>query len=597
MPLLAANRRALATRFPEVLRLLESVAPVANPPASTAEETPGFIDEAARCSRLCLVLTGLPGPATTAALLRRCPREILFWCVEPAAEALAARLSAADCSVWLADPRVFLSLGAPAAPELRRLNRELAWVDRARALFLPTRYAGREADWKPVLAATLSRIQQRWQNVLTDLKLAPVRWENTCANLPTFLASPAIDSLAGAFIGAPLVLVAAGPSLDDALPFLQRVAPHALIVTGNTSFRAIAAHGLSPHLTVTVDPFPATDLGYDNCPLGNTHLVSPVFGYSGVHRRFAGRLFGMTDQSPLLARLRSAAGLPPAPPLLGEATVSSTVLNLAAYFGCTRVVFVGQDFAIADDGRSHASDTFYTDLGINRHDHEQVHRLPGTTRPEVTVPARHLWYLRTVEGHIARAPHIRHLNTSHRGAAIAGAPYMTYDRVATELLAQPARDYAAEIAARHSAAIASSAAAAMSAELDHARAAIRDAFELSLTAALSGELALADPEPAARQRFEAAAARFEQWRAAHQAEQPLLFEGRTKAEIFDAEKRRVALPAATDRALREAGEIAWAFAEGAASVHRQLATVALPTAASDTAPSHASARATTASVP
>ncbi|HLP09689.1 MAG TPA: 6-hydroxymethylpterin diphosphokinase MptE-like protein [Opitutaceae bacterium] len=596
MPLLAANRRALATRFPEVLRLLDSVAPVANPPAAPAEETPGFIDEAARCSRLCLVLTGLPGPATAAALLRRGPREILFWCVEPAAEALAARLSAADCSAWLADPRVFLSLGAPAAPELRRLNRELAWVDRARALFLPTRYAGREADWKPVLAATLSRIQQRWQNVLTDLKLAPVRWENTCANLPAFLASPAIDSLAGAFAGAPLVLVAAGPSLDDALPFLRRVAPHALIVTGNTSFRALAAHGLSPHLTVTVDPFPATDLGYDNCPLGGTHLVSPVFGYSGVHRRFAGRLFGMTDQSPLLARLRAAAGLPPPPPLLGEATVSSTVLNLAAYFGCTRVVFVGQDFAIADDGRSHASDTFYTDLGINRHDHEQVHRLPGTTRPEVTVPARHLWYLRTVEGHIARAPRIRHLNTSHRGAAIAGAPFMTYDQVAAELLAQPARNYAADIGERHSAA-AQSDASAMSAELDRARTAMREALSLSLTAALSGELALADPEPATRDRFEAAAAKFEQWRAAHQAEQPLLFEGRTKAEIFDAEKRRVALPASPDRALREAGEIAWAFAEGAASVHRQLATVALPVAASDSVPAHAPASVATSTAP
>ncbi|MFT3829187.1 MAG: DUF115 domain-containing protein [Opitutaceae bacterium] len=574
MPLLAANRRALAARFPEALQLLETVAPGASPPATVPEEPAAVVAEAAACSRLLLVLTGAPGAATAAALLRRCPREIVLWCVEPAAAPLAARLAAEDCSAWLADPRVFLSVGAPSAPELRRLNRELAWVDRARALFLPTRHRGREAEWQPLLATTLARVQQRWQNVLTDLKLAPVRWENTCANLPAFLASPEIGALAGAFAGAALVLVAAGPSLDDALPFLRRVAPHALIVTGNTSFRALAAHGLSPHLTVTVDPFPATDLGYENCPLGDTHLVSPVFAYHGVHRRFAGRLFGMTDQSPLLARLRASAGLPAAPPLLGEATVSATVLNLAAYFGCTRVVFVGQDFAIADDGRSHAADTFYTDLGINRHDHEQVHRVTGNTRPTVTVPARHLWYLRTVEGHIVRAPQIRHLNTSQRGAAIAGAPFVTYEQAAAELLALPPRNFAAEIAARHAAAAAAGIHTDITAELGRARAALHEALELSLTAALAGEIALA--EPAARPRFDAAAARFEKWRAAHRADQALLFEGRTKPEIFDAEKRRVSLPAdAPDRLLREAGEIAWAFAEGAASVHRELSSLDL----------------------
>jgi hypothetical protein len=578
MPLLAANRRALAARFPEVLQLLETVAPGASPSVVAPEEPAGFVEEAAACSRLLLALTGVPGRATADALRRRCPREAVFWCVEPAPGPLAARLAVEDCSAWFTDPRVFLSLGVPSTAALRRLNRELAWVDRARALFLPTRYTGREADWQPLLVATLARVQQRWQNVLTDLKLAPVRWENTCANLPAFLASPAIDALAGAFAGAPLVLVAAGPSLDDALPFLRRVAPHALIVTGNTSFRALAAHGLPPHLTVTVDPFPATDLGYGGCPPGSTHLVSPIFAYHGVHRRFAGRLFGMTDQSPLLTRLRSAAGLPPAPPLLGEATVSATVLNLAAFLGCTRVVFVGQDFAIAEDGRSHAADTFYTDLGLNRHDHEQVHRLPGTTRPEVTVPSRHLWYLRTVEGHIARAPQIRHLNTSHRGAAIAGAPFVTYEQAAAELLAQPARDFAAEIAARHTGAPAAAAQTTIAAELERARAAMREALELSLAAALANELALVDPAPAARKRFEAAAERFENWRSTCRSEQALLFEGRTKPEIFDAEKRRVRLPAsAADRPLREAGELAWAFAEGAASVHRELSSLA-PTA-------------------
>ena len=576
MPLLAPNRRALATRFPEVLALLESVAPAA-PLAATPEEPAAFLAEAAASTRTLLVLTGLPGPASAATLLARASRETLFWCLEPEPAPLAGRLAHEDLSLWLSDPRVFVSIGAPQAPVLRRLNRELAWVDSARALLLPTRHPGAEARWQPLLVATLARIQQRWQNVITDLRLSPVRWENTCANLPAFLAAPGIDALAGAFAGAPLVLVAAGPSLDDALPFLRRIAPHALIVTGNTSFRALASHGLAPHLTVTVDPFPSTDLGYDGQPLGATHLVSPVFAYPGVHQRFAGRLFGLTDESLLLARLRGAAGLPPPPALLGEGTVSATILNLATYLGCDRVVFVGQDFAIADDGRTHAADTFYTDLGRNRQDSEQVHRLHGTTRPEVTVPSRHLWYLRIVEGCIARAPHVRFLNTSHRGTTIAGAAFATYDEAAAELTAGPARDFTAEICARHAAAPLPGARAAMTAELDRARAAMSEALRLSLTAALANEIALAEPNAANRRRFETAAQHFEQWRSTRTTEQRLLFEGRTKPEIFDAEKRRVRL-ALDDpsRPMREAGEVAWAFAEGATELHRRLQPLAVP---------------------
>ncbi len=577
MPLLAPNRRALASRCPEVLKLLDAAAPVPAPSPAPPEEPPAFLEEAAGCHRLLLVLTGLPGPATAAALLARSPRETLFWCLEPEPTPLAARLASEDLSAWLADPRVFLSIGIPTVPALRRLNRELAWVDRARALFLPSRHAGHETLWRPLLVATLARVQQRWQNVLTDLRLTPVRWENTCTNLASFLASPGIEALAGAFTGAPLVLVAAGPSLDDALPFLRRVAPHALIVTGNTSFRALAAHGLAPHLTVTVDPFSSTDLGYAGQPVDSTHLVSPVFAYPAVHQRFAGRLFGISDQSALLARLRTAAGLPPPAALLGDATVSATILNLAVHFGCERVIFVGQDFAIADDGRTHAADTFYTDLGCNQQDNEPTHRLPGTTHPEVTVPSRHLWYLRTIEGHIARAPQIRFLNTSHCGASIAGAPFVDYESAAAELTASPARDFASEIAARRRTAPPPDLRAAMAAELSRAGSAMREALQLALAAALANELAIAEPTPTNRRRFETAAQQFEQWRSTRTTEQNLLFEGRTKIEIFEAEKRRVRLPTGDpSRPLREAGEIAWAFTEGAASLYHPLHALSLP---------------------
>ena len=577
MPLLAANRRVLATRAPEILELLDTAVPTTAPFHPPREEPAAFIEEAVASHRILLVLTGLPARATAETLRTRAPRETIFWCLESSASLLAARLATEDCSAWLSDERMFLSVGVPSATALRRLNREFAWVDSARALCLPSRHSGADALWRPLLVATLARLRQRWMDILTDLRMAPVHWENTCANLPAFLAAPGIETLAGAFAGTSLVLVAAGPSLDDALPFLKRIADRALIVTGNTSFRALAAHGLAPHLTVTVDPYATTDLGYAGQVVEDTHLVSSVFAYPSVHQRFAGRLFGLADHSILLARLRTAAGLPPPPPLLGEGTVSATMIKLAVYLGCDRVIFVGQDFAIADDGRTHASDTIYTDLGANRQADDQVHRLAGTTRPQVTVPTRHLWYLRNVEHLIAQIPQICFLNTSHRGASIAGTTFTSYDEAAAAIASAPQRDFAAELRARHAAAPFPSVQAAMMAELDRIRTTVGEALRLSLAAALTAELALADNGPAAQHRFDIETQRFEQWRQARPSDQPLLFEGCTKPEIFAAEKRRVILPA-TDPAtpLREAGELAWAYTEGAASVFRGLSAIGLP---------------------
>jgi hypothetical protein len=301
-----------------------------------------------------------------------------------------------------------------------------------------------------------------------------------------------------------------------------------------------------------------------------------VFVHPAVLPRFKGRTFGLSDESHLLARLRRAAKLPPATAIMGEGTVSATILNLAAHLGCKRVVFVGQDFALADDGRTHASNTFYTDLGCNSQDGEQVFRLPGTTRPEVNVPARLRWYLRIVETLIAKRPGIQYFNTSERGAAIAGAPFLEYQSAAALLENEPTRDFAAELDQLGQSKPSQEIRMAMAAEMARARSASAEALQLALTAALSGELALNDKSASSRRVFDTAAQRFEQWRSSRTAEQDLLFEGRTKAEIFEAEKRRIQFPLnAPNLHLHEADELAWAYAEGAFALHRQLLQLSL----------------------
>ncbi len=572
MPLLAANRQVLNTRFPEVAAELVPWSNVAVVAQAAEPSLPKGFAEVAQKERTLSVLPGLPSPATAGRLQASAPPAALFWSVEKSAAELATKLSNHDYSAWLRDPRVFLSIGPPSAMALRRVNREFAWIDEARAVRLPDEADPQSPEWEPLIRVALARMLQRWQGIKSSLRLQPVQFENTIENLPSFLRSPAIESLAGAFNNTTLILVGAGPSLDDALPFLREAAPRALIATGNTSFRALASKGLAPHLTVTVDPFPSTDLGYQGQNLGDTHLVAPVFAYPAVHRRFERRLFGLWDHSALLARLRRAAGLAVAPAIIGDDTVSATILNLAVFMGCRQVIFVGQDFAIADDGRTHAADTFYTDIGGNRQNDDSLHRLKGNTRAEVLVPTRHLYYLRTIERQTAAYSPIRFFNTSHLGAVIDKAPFLSYADAAKMLATEPGRNFTAELAAIHEAPPSVPNRNAMLAELARTNASMSEALRHALTAALAAELALHDPTKKNRQRFEQAATTFERWRDTHREEQDILFAGRTNLEIFEAEKRRISFPKSKDLPLREASEIAWAFAEGCAFLSQQLST-------------------------
>jgi hypothetical protein len=100
---------------------------------------------------------------------------------------------------------------------------------------------------------------------------------------------------------------------------------------------------------------------------------------------------------------------------------------LAAVLGCDRVCLVGQDMAVREDGRSHVSDSFYTDLAANQVDVASCRRLPGNTAESVPVEEKLYVYLKTFEQLVAQRPRLSFLNTSKYGARIAGVPYATLE--------------------------------------------------------------------------------------------------------------------------------------------------------------------------
>jgi hypothetical protein len=262
-------------------------------------------------------------------------------------------------------------------------------------------------------------------NVRTAINLQ----ENTFQNLPHMAQSPDVGKMKGEFPDIPFVLVGAGPSLDESIDFLKSVQDKAIIITSNSPYRKLINSGIRPHMVVTADPMPPTLAGFQNINLDDIPLVCPFSAYPEIVRRFSGRIFSWCTYNPIVDLLKSHMGLEPGTNIMEQGTVSGCVLDLSRLFGCRKVLFVGQDMSVRDDGLYYTEDSSYADTGAHYSRSTLGQRLAGNTQDKVLVEQRLFVYLKTFEQFIAKKqPSVEYRNLARTGVKINGAPYFDYDQ-------------------------------------------------------------------------------------------------------------------------------------------------------------------------
>jgi 6-hydroxymethylpterin diphosphokinase MptE-like protein len=182
-------------------------------------------------------------------------------------------------------------------------------------------------------------------NAGAEAALAAPYLLNTIENLGTMAREGDVGALAGAFPGAPAIVVAAGPSLDRVAGDLARYAGRALIIAVDTALRPLLAHRVAPHFVVAVDPSERNARHLSALPDADaTWLIAEP----GVHPRafaaFAGRTFtfrvGANPPWPWLEAQGIARGT-----LAAWGSVLVSALDLAIRLGARPIEIVGADLA------------------------------------------------------------------------------------------------------------------------------------------------------------------------------------------------------------------------------------------------------------
>ena len=262
-------------------------------------------------------------------------------------------------------------------------------------------------------------------NVRTAINLQ----ENTFQNLPHMAQAPDVGEMKGEFPDIPFVLVGAGPSLDESIEFLKSVQDKAIIISSNSPYRKLINSGIRPHMVVTADPMPPTLAGFKNVSLEDVPLACPFSAYPEIVRLFSGRIFSWCTFNPIVDLVKQHMGLPTGTTIMEQGTVSGCVLDLSRLLGCRKVLFVGQDMSVRDDGRYYTDDSSYADSGAHYSHTANGQRLPGNTQEKVLVEQRLFVYLKTFEQFIAKKdPSVEYRNLARTGVKIEGAPYMDYEQ-------------------------------------------------------------------------------------------------------------------------------------------------------------------------
>ncbi|MCR5595213.1 MAG: DUF115 domain-containing protein [Lachnospiraceae bacterium] len=221
-----------------------------------------------------------------------------------------------------------------------------------------------------------------------------------------------VDEIEDKIRGKDVVVVAAGPSLDDNIDFL-RSCEDKIIISVGTVLKKLLDMGITPDYCVILDPYKSVYGQIDGIPDCDVPLILGVSAYWKVGRDYKG--------PKMIAYTKRLAGIPsidsPSKYVFDiGSSVTTLAIDLAMQMSAQKVYLVGADMAYKD-GRSHTSGTQYP----LKRDVDEMIAIEGCSGDTVyTTPTLNevrVW----IECEIVRYPEIQVYNLSKTGALIHGA--------------------------------------------------------------------------------------------------------------------------------------------------------------------------------
>ena len=229
-------------------------------------------------------------------------------------------------------------------------------------------------------------------------------------NFDQILKLSDLGLLGGVMAGVPALIVGAGPSLDQSLPYLRGVDGRALVLCGASAMKPLAGIGLRPHISMALEGKDESRQ-FSQLEVGDCVLAASSFSHPNHFELYPGKLSLFHTQTWLAEML----GFGPHLPTGGH--VTSAAFSLACLWGCDPIIMVGQDLAFSK-GRMHATGR----PGGEDYDTPELVEVEaiggGVTKTDVVMQGYVTWY-REAAAHLKKWTHPpRMINATAEGARL-----------------------------------------------------------------------------------------------------------------------------------------------------------------------------------
>ena len=212
------------------------------------------------------------------------------------------------------------------------------------------------------------QIVTEWSNVMTLAKLGRLYIRNALRNLSLISSFPSIDKLS--FGSSPILVLGAGPSLDETLEFLpiNRTAelPYKIVCV-DTCLGALEKRDIKPDLVVILESQHWNIRDFTGCRNQNIPFAIDLSALPASAKMLSGQgylFFTQWTKLNIFERLKNDGLLPKEIPPLGSVGLAS--VEIARHLTSGKIICAGLDFSFSAD-KYHARDTPGHRNSMNNH--------------------------------------------------------------------------------------------------------------------------------------------------------------------------------------------------------------------------------------
>lgn len=229
------------------------------------------------------------------------------------------------------------------------------------------------------------------------------------------------------FIGVPVIIVCAGPSLDKNKHLLKELEDKALIICVGHALKSVLKIGVRPHFIITIDPHPMVYKQIEGLEELDIPFILMATAASANAENYQGPKFMACQSKAYLG------AYPPSYLVKTGGSVSTTALDIAIRMGGNPIIFIGQDLAFSRD-RHHCQDSFHEDVSVKPLD--TMRRVKGWQGEEVATTLGMISYNKWIQRRVREEEAGVFINATEGGALIDGLRHLSLAQVLDQYLTQ-----------------------------------------------------------------------------------------------------------------------------------------------------------------